>query len=51
MHFEHEAGDKLFLDYAGKKLSYVIYGSGEIIECEVFVAVLGYSQYIFRQAQ
>jgi transposase len=50
MHFEHEAGDKLFLDYAGKKLSYVIYGSGEIVECEVFVAVLGYSQYTYVEA-
>ena len=50
MHFEHEPGDKLFLDYAGKKLSYVQYGSGEIIECEFFVAVLGYSQYTYAEA-
>ena len=50
MHFEHEAGDKLFLDYAGKKLSYVQYGTGEIIECEFFVAVLGYSQYTYAEA-
>ena len=50
MHFEHEAGDKLFLDYAGKKLSYVQYGSGEIIECEFFVSVLGYSQYTYAEA-
>ena len=50
MHFEHEPGDKLFLDYAGKKLSYVQYGTGEIIECEFFVAVLGYSQYTYAEA-
>jgi len=50
MHFEHEAGDKLFLDYAGKKLSYVEYGSGEIIECEFFVSVLGYSQLTYAEA-
>jgi transposase len=50
MHFEHEAGDKLFLDYAGKKLSYVIHGSGEIVECEFFVAVLGHSQYTYCEA-
>ena len=50
MHFEHEPGDKLFLDYAGKKLSYAEYGSGEIIECEFFVAVLGYSQYTYAEA-
>ncbi|MDR3339389.1 MAG: IS21 family transposase [Candidatus Symbiothrix sp.] len=50
MHFEHEAGDKLFLDYAGKKLSYVVYGTGEIIDCEFFIAVLGYSQYTYAEA-
>jgi len=50
MHFDHEPGDKLFLDYAGKKLSYVEYGTGEIIECEFFVSVLGYSQYTYAEA-
>jgi len=50
MHFEHEPGDKLFLDYAGKKLSFVEYGSGAIIDCEFFVAVLGHSQYTYAQA-
>ncbi|GHV21098.1 integrase [Bacteroidia bacterium] len=50
MHFEHEAGDKLFLDYAGKKLSYVERGTGEIIECEVFVSVFGYSQMTYAEA-
>jgi transposase len=50
MHFEHEPGDKLFLDYAGKKLFYVEYGTGEITECEFFVAVLGHSQYTYAEA-
>ena len=50
MHFEHEAGDKMFVDYAGKKLHWVEYGTGEIIECEFFVSVLGYSQYTYAQA-
>lgn len=50
MHFEHDAGDKLFLDYAGKKLSYVEPGTGEIIECEFFVGVLGCSQYTYAEA-
>lgn len=31
MHFEHEPGDKFFIDYAGKKISHVEYGTGEII--------------------
>lgn len=50
MHFEHEAGDKMFVDYAGKKLHHVEYGTGEIIECEFFVSVLGQSQYTYGEA-
>lgn len=50
MHFEHEPGDKLFLDYSGKKLFYVQQGTGEITECEFFVAVLGHSQYTYAEA-
>ena len=50
MHFEHEPGDKLFLDYAGKKLSYVEGDTGEIVECDFFVAVLGYSQHTYAEA-
>lgn len=50
MHFEHEAGDKLFLDYAGEKIAYVEPGTGEIIECEFFVSVLGHSQYTYAEA-
>ena len=50
MHFEHEPGDKLFLDYAGKKLHYFQHGTGEITSCEFFVAVLGYSQYTYAEA-
>jgi transposase len=50
MHFEYEPGDKLFLDYAGKKLYYVQSDSGEIIECEFFVTVLDYSRYTYAEA-
>lgn len=50
MHFEHGAGDKLFIDYAGKKLHYVEHGTGEITECEFFVSVLGQSQYTYAEA-
>lgn len=50
MHFEHEAGDKLSVDYAGKKLHYVEYGTGEITECDFFVSVLGHSQYTYAEA-
>lgn len=50
MHFEHKAGDKLFVDYAGKRLSIVDWATGEIIKVEVFVAVLGASQLTYVEA-
>jgi len=42
---EHEAADKVFVDFTGDKLHYVDRGSGEIIPCEVFLATMGYSNY------
>lgn len=50
MHFEHKAGDKLFVDYTGKKLYIADRDTGEIEPCEVFVAVLGSSQYTYVEA-
>ncbi len=50
MHFEHKAGDKLFVDYAGKKLSIVDWATGEIKKVEVFIAVLGASQMTYVEA-
>lgn len=50
MHFTHKAGDKLFIDYTGKKLGIVDPGTGEIRELEVFVCVLGSSQYTYVEA-
>jgi len=50
MHHEHKAGDKLFVDFTGKKLSFVDKQTGEIIPVEVFVATLGASQQTYVQA-
>lgn len=50
MHFDHKAGDKLYIDYAGKKLHYYSWPDGEKIEVEVFVATLGASQYTYVEA-
>lgn len=50
MHLEHKAGDKLFLDFAGKKLSIVNGNSGEITPVEVFVAILPCSQLTYVEA-
>jgi len=46
----HSPGEKLFVDFAGKKLSYIDRATGEIIECQVFVACLPYSDYGFCMA-
>lgn len=50
LNLEHRAGEKLYVDYAGKKISYINKETGEIIECQVFVACLPYSDYSFCMA-
>jgi transposase len=50
MHIEHKAGDKLFIDFAGDKLTIVDRQSGEIQKVEVFVAILGASQLTYVEA-
>jgi len=50
MHMKHKAGDKMFVDYAGQKLSIVDRLTGEIQSVEVFVAVLGYSKKTYVEA-
>jgi transposase len=50
MHLEHKVAETMMIDFAGKKLSYVDTDSGEIIECQVFVAVLPHSGLIFCKA-
>ena len=46
----HVAGDKMFVDYSGKKPHYVEPRTGEVIEVELFVAVLGASSYTYAEA-
>lgn len=43
----HKAGEKLFIDYASKKLHIIDRETGEIRPVEVFVATLGASQYTY----
>ena len=50
MHLLHRAGEKLFIDFTGDKLSIVDPATGELKEVEVLVAVLGYSQYTYVEA-
>jgi transposase len=46
----HLAGDKMFDDYSGKKPHIVDATTGERIDVELFVAVLGASSYTFAEA-
>lgn len=50
MVLKHNAGECLYVDFAGKKMSYVDRETGEIISCEVFVACLPFSDYGFALA-
>jgi transposase len=50
LHIEQQAGDRLYIDFAGSKLSIVDTETGEIKEVEVFVAVLGFSGKTFVRA-
>jgi transposase len=46
----HKAGEKCFVDYAGKKPAYVNQETGERVECELFVAVMGATNYTYAEA-
>jgi transposase len=50
MVLHHDAGDKLYIDFAGEPLSYIDRKTGEVIKCQVFVACLPYSDYGFAMA-
>ncbi len=46
----HTGGDKLFVDYAGQTVPVVDADTGEIRQAQVFVAVLGASNYTYACA-
>jgi len=50
LHIEQQPGDKMYIDFAGDKLSVVDPSTGEIQEMEVFVSVLGYSGLTYVKA-
>lgn len=47
---EHRAGEKLFVDYAGQTVPVRNPATGEIREAQLFVAVLGASNYTYAEA-
>lgn len=50
MRMEHKGGDKLYVDYTGKKIEIVDPETGEIQTTEIFVAALGASKLIYAEA-
>jgi transposase len=50
MRQSHRAGEKIFVDYSGKKPYFTDQNSGECIEVELFVAVVGASNYTYAEA-
>jgi transposase len=50
MRQDHRAGEKLFVDYAGQTMPVVDRDTGEIREAQIFVAVLGASNYTYAEA-
>jgi transposase len=50
MRQDHRAGEKLFVDYAGQTVPVVDRFTGEVREAQIFVAVLGASNYTYAEA-
>ena len=50
MRQEHRAGEKTFVDYAGQTVPVTDPKSGEVGQAQVFVAVLGASNYTYAEA-
>lgn len=50
MRQDHRAGEKLFVDYTGQRVEIADSTTGEIREAQVFVAVLGASNYTYAEA-
>ena len=50
MRQHHRAGEKLFVDYAGQTVPVVDRQSGEIRQAQIFVAVMGASNYTYAEA-
>jgi transposase len=50
MRQQHRPGEKLFVDWAGDTLPYVEAETGEVREAHLFLAVLGFSNFVFARA-
>jgi transposase len=50
MKLDHQPAKELYVDFAGKKLGVIDPTSGEVIQMEIFVATLPFSQYTYVEA-
>lgn len=50
MRHEHKAGEKLFVDYTGQTVDLVNAATGEVTTAQIFVAVMGASNYTYAEA-
>jgi len=50
MRQDHRAGEKLFVDYAGHTIPIINQHTGEVHDAQIFVAVLGASNYTYAEA-
>lgn len=46
-HLEHKPGEKVEVDWSGKKMQYTDLDTGELVDVSLFVAALPYSHYSF----
>jgi transposase len=51
MRLSHKAGEKIFVDYAGQTVPIVDPETGEVHEAQIFIGVLGASNYTYAEAQ
>jgi transposase len=51
MRLTHKAGEKVFVDYAGQTVSVVDPDTGEVCQVQIFIGVLGASNYTYVEAQ
>jgi len=50
MRQSHVAGERMFVDYAGTTMEVIDAASGEVLRAQLFVAVLGASNYTYAEA-
>jgi len=50
MRQQHRAGEKLFIDYAGQTVPVIDRQTGEVRQAQIFVAMLGASNYTYSEA-